>query len=111
MLKLSLVKDVRKGWNKRKVYEVTLTDNAVQYIYEAPEDGSSATMNSFRYEVEKIMEVYEIPSLNKAEVKVNFQPTNITPFSILSAKSPNKLWITKLIFTKTNNGWKYCDNI
>jgi hypothetical protein len=110
-LEATLIRDVKSGWNKRKIYNVSLTDKALPYIFEAPEESSSVTMNSFNYEVERIMEVYEIPSLNKAQVKVHFQPANITPFAILSTKDPNQFWVTKITFTKTNDGWKYCDDI
>ncbi|WP_340200856.1 hypothetical protein [Ascidiimonas sp. W6] len=110
-IELTLIKEVIKGWNKRKIFEVALTAKAIEYVHQAPENGRFATINSFKYEVEKIMEVYEIPSMNKAEVKVNFQASDVTPFAILSTKNPNQFWVKKLVFTKTNKGWKYCDDI
>lgn len=44
-----------------------------------------------------------------AEVKVKFKASEITPFVDLSLVKPKENYIKTIKFTKTNDGWKYCD--
>lgn len=99
----------REGTMKNR-YKVTVTDKAEKYIDEAPENSNWIKMKAYSYEVDEVLEVQEIPSLNSAKVKVKYKAVNITPFAILSKKDPTQFWIKDINMTKTSNGWKYCDN-
>ncbi len=110
-LELKLIKTITKGWNKgAKEYSINLKEKALEYMEEVPEISGNAIAKAFNYEVSEVLEVHEMPSVNTATVKVNYKASNITPFAILSRKDPSDFWVKKLTFTKTSNGWKYCDN-
>ena len=64
----------------------------------------------FKYAVDEVLEVREIPSTNSAEVKVRYKSDNLTPFASLSRKDPSDFLIKDIKMTKTSNGWKFCDN-
>lgn len=110
-IEMELIKEITKGWRKGyKEYSIKLNEKAMVYLNEVPENGQTAYAKTFRYEVEKVLEVQEKPSLNTAIVKVQFKAVDITPFSVFSPKDPTEFWIKDLKMTKTSNGWKYCDN-
>ena len=110
-LEMELIKEVKKGWSKgSKEYRIKLTEKSLEYMEEVPEENGNATVKTFQYAVGEVLEVHETPATNTAEVKVNFKATDITPFAILSRKDPTEFWVQKLKFSKTSNGWKYCDN-
>ena len=109
MLNLEFIKEINR-YGKRKEYNVTLTKKAGIYIENLPEQGSSGTFKSFKYVVDDILEIQEIPAENRAKVKVQFKAVDITPFAILSKKDPAEFWIKNIRMVKTSNGWKHCDN-
>lgn len=110
-INMEIIKEFTKGWRKgTKEFNIKLTEKAMEYMQEVPENGKTAYAKTFRYEVDKVLEVQEIPSLNSAKVKVQYKAVDITPFAILSRKDPSEFWIEDLKMTKTSNGWKYCDN-
>ena len=110
-IEMILIKEITRGWNKgTKEYDVSLKEKALEYMEEVPENKGNAVAKTFNYEVDEVLEVHEIPSMNQATAKVNFKAANITPFAILSNKKPSEFWVKKLKFTKTSNGWKYCDD-
>lgn len=110
-LELELVKEITKGWQKgSKEYAIKLTEKSLEFMEEVPEKDGNATAKTFQYEVGEVLEVHETPATNTADVKVNFKAVDITPFAILSKKDPTEFWVQKLKFSKTSNGWKYCDN-
>lgn len=111
-MEMELIKEVTKGWNKgSKEYEIKLTQKALEFMEQLPEQGNLAVAKTFKYEVDEVLEVHETPATNTAEVKVNFKASNVTPFAIFSRKDPSEFWIKTLRFSKTSNGWKYCDNL
>lgn len=95
---------------KREEYEIKLTEKGLKYIYEINKNGNSATVKIFSYDVDKILEVQEIPATNTAKVKIQYEATDITPFAILSSKDPSEYWVRNQTLKKTTDGWKYCDN-
>ena len=107
---MKLIKETKTGYRKGKEFEVKLTEKALEFMEKVPENQGAAEAKTYKYEVDEVLEVHETPSTNTALVKVNLKATDITPFSILSSKSPSDFWVQKLKFTKTSNGWKYCDN-
>lgn len=96
--------------NYKNAYNLKLTREAEKHIENAPENSNSVKMKMFRYEVDKVLEVQEIPAMNKAKVKVQYKAVDITPFASLSRKDPAEFWVKDITMTKTSNGWKYCDN-
>ncbi len=109
-LEMELIKETTKGWAKgTKEYAIKLKEKSLEYMEEVPEKNGNATAKSFQYKVDEVLEVHETPATNTAEVKVNFKAVDITPFAILSRKDPTEFWVKKLKFSKTSNGWKYCD--
>ena len=74
-----------------------------------PEKGGNVIAKAFTYEIDEVLEVQEIPSLNTAKVKVKYQIGDRTPFAIFYPKDPQEFWIDDLKMDKTSNGWKYCD--
>lgn len=96
--------------NYKNAYDVKLTDKAEKHIETAPEKSNLVKMKAFRYEVDKVLEVQEIPAMNTAKVKVQYKAVDITPFAVLSRKDPAEFWVKDITMTKTSNGWKYCDN-
>ena len=110
-LEMNLIREISRGWNKgAKEYNIQLTKKALEYMIEVPENGGVAYAKTFKYKVDKVLEVHEIPSMNVAQVKVNFKAVDISPFAVFSAKDPSEFWIKELQFSKTSNGWKHCDN-
>lgn len=100
----------RYNRNYKNAYDVKLTDKAEKYIENAPKNSNNVKMKAFIYEVNKVLEVQEIPAMNTAKVKVQYKAVDVTPFAILSRKDPSEFWVKDLTMTKTSNGWKYCDN-
>ena len=94
----------------KNAYTVKLTNKAQKYIDEALENSKTVTMKTHAYEVDEVLEVQEIPSMNVASVKVRFKPTDITPFSILLRKDIDEFLVKDINMARTSNGWKYCDN-
>ncbi|MDC6366678.1 MULTISPECIES: hypothetical protein [Flavobacteriaceae] len=110
-LEMELLKEIEKGWRKgTKEYKVSLADDALEFMDQIPETGHIAIAKAFKYEVDEVLEVQEIPSKNSARVKVRYKAADITPFSIFSLKDPKEFFITDLTMKKTSNGWKYCDD-
>lgn len=97
-------------WKEAKFYNVELTKKATEYIKKSSKTGGNITLNSHRYVVDEILEIHETPSYNIAKVKVQFKATDMTPFAILSSNSKKEFWTKTLKFTKTNDGWKHCDD-
>ena len=91
-------------------FNIKLTKKGQKHVVEGRENKSNVTVNTFRYEVDKVLEVQEIPAMNGAKVKVQYEGVDITPFAILSPKGPAEFWIKTLQMKKTSNGWKYCDD-
>jgi len=109
-LEMKLIKEITKGWNKgTKEYSIKLNEKALKYMENVPENEGNTSAKTYKYKVDKVLEVQEIPAMNIATVKVNFKATDITPFAILSSKDPSEFWIKDLTISKTSNGWKYCD--
>ncbi len=92
-------------------YDIKLLDKTKEFVLEQTESDKKQYVEllAFDYEVEEVKEVHEIPSLNEAEVKVNYKKVNITPFSVLSNENTTDFKIRKLTFAKTSNGWRYCE--
>ncbi|MEO9511876.1 MAG: hypothetical protein ABJN84_08915 [Flavobacteriaceae bacterium] len=110
-LEMELLKDITTGWRKgTQEYEVKLSEKALEYMHQIPENGNLAVAKTFAYEVDKVLEVQEIPSMNSATVKVQYKAVDITPFSIFSKKDPKEFLIDDLKMRKTSNGWKYCED-
>ncbi len=110
-LEMKLIKEFTKGWRKgTKEYSIKLTKDAMEYMERVPEKGNIAYAKTFKYKVDKVLEVQEIPANNTAKAKVQYKAVDITPFAIFSYKDPSEFWIKDRILTKTSNGWKYCDN-
>ena len=110
-LEMELLKEFEKGWRKgTKEYKVGLTDNALEFMDQIPETGHIAIAKAFKYAVDEVLEVQEMPSTNTATVKVRYKAIDITPFSIFSRKDPKEFYIDDLLMKKTSNGWKYCDD-
>lgn len=109
-LEMELVQEFSTGWRKgTKEYNIKLTEDALEYMEEVPENGNQAIAKAFRYVVDEVLEVQEIPSLNTAKVKIQYKAADITPFSVFSRKDPKEFWIDNITVRKTSNGWKYCD--
>lgn len=100
----------RYNRNYKNAYDIKLTDKAENHIETAPEKSNSVKIKAFRYEVDKVLEVQEIPAMNTAKVKVQYKAVDITPFAILSRKDPTEFWVKDITMMKTSNGWKYCDD-
>lgn len=94
----------------KNTYIIKLTKKAEKYIERAHENSNTIVLKTFKYEVDKVLEVQEIPAMNAAKVKVQYVAEDITPFAILSPKDPSEFLIEDLNMTKTSNGWKYCDD-
>ncbi|WP_350284836.1 hypothetical protein [uncultured Croceitalea sp.] len=109
-LTMELVRELKSRYNKGKEYSIVLTEKALDFMEKVPEKGGNVKAKAFTYEVEEVLEVQEIPSLNTAKVKVKYKAENKTPFIIFYAKEPQDFWIDDLSMSKTSNGWKYCDN-
>ena len=102
--------EIKDNKSYRDGYDIKITKKARKYIEEAPENMKKIKMKSHVFEVDEVLEVQEIPSLNSATVKVRFEAKEITPFSILYVRDPAEFWIEDYTMKKTSNGWKYCDN-
>ena len=102
--------ELRRAERNKNTFKVTITKKAEKYIDEAKENSNWIKMKAYSYEVDEVLEVQEIPSLNSSKVKVKYEAVDITPFAILSKKDPSEFWIKDITMTKTSNGWKYCDN-
>ncbi len=110
-IEMELIKEISRGWNKgAKEFSIKLAAKSLEYMEQVPENGNVAYAKTFKYVVGEVLEVHELPSLNSATVKVNFKATEITPFAPFSSRDPSEFWVKELAFTKTSNGWKYCDN-
>lgn len=98
-------------YGKYSYYDIQLLDKSKEHIINQTESNNKRYVEllAFEYEVDEVKEVHEIPSLNAAEVKVNYKKVNITPFSILSSENTTDFKIRKLTFAKTSNGWRYCE--
>ena len=94
----------------KDAYNVKVTQKAESYIDKTYNRKNKNRVQSHAYELDKVLEVQEIPSQNKATVKVRFKPVDITPFSILYHKDPSEFWDKDVKMSKTSNGWKYCDD-
>ncbi len=104
------IKKVRY-YGKYTEYQIELTDKSKEYIVEQTEKDkkSYVEIKVFDYELDEVKETHEVPSLNIAEVRVNYRKINITPFVSLSKVNQTDFKIQKLTFRKTSNGWRYCD--
>lgn len=100
----------RELQRNKNTYDIKLTSKAQKYIENAPENGNLVKLKTFTYEVDKVLEVQEIPAMNAAKVKVQYKADDVTPFAVLSSKDPSEYLIDDLNMIKTSNGWKYCDN-
>ncbi len=96
------------------MFHVKLTDKTNSFIV-TEEDVSKTALTDglirvkiYEYEIDKIKSIHEIPSLNTADVQVVYKITNRTPFSILSLLKPEEKTTTEE-FTKTNEGWRFCE--
>jgi len=101
---------ITKWRNQFDEYDISITKNGEKFINKASENSEIVMMKTFRYEVDKVLEVQEIPAANSAKVKVQYKATDITPFASLSNKDPSEYWVKNRTMKKTSNGWKYCDN-
>ena len=108
-LNMTLLKESDNRYGKTKEYEVKLTEKALDYMDDVPENEGNARAKAFKYEVDEVLEVHETPATNTAVVRVNFKAVDITPFAIFSKADPAEFWVKTLQFSKTSNGWKYCD--
>ncbi|PWL38117.1 hypothetical protein DKG77_07435 [Flagellimonas aquimarina] len=102
--------EIRRQERYYKEYDISLTKKAEDFIVKARENSNFVTLKTFNYEVDEVLEVQEIPTMNTAKVKVKFKAVDLTPFAILYKKDPSKLWIDDVSMSKTSNGWKYCDD-
>lgn len=109
-LQMELIREINTRYNKGKEYEVKLTEKALEYMDKVPENGGNVTAKAFKYDVDEVLEVHETPSTNTATVRINFKAEDVTPFAVFSSKDPTEFWVQKLKFSKTSNGWKYCDD-
>ncbi len=109
-IEMKLIKETKTGYRKGKEFEVKLTEKALEHMEKVPENDGTAEAKIYKYVVDEVLEVHETPATNTALVKVNFKVADKTPFSILASKDPSDFWVQKLKFSKTSNGWKYCDN-
>lgn len=98
-------------YGKYPKFNIKLLEKSKEYIIEQTESNKKLYVEllAFDYEVDEVKEVYEIPSLNVAEVRTNFKKTNVSPFSILTNENTSDFKIRKLKFKKTSNGWRYCE--
>ena len=104
------VKKVRY-YGKYPNYNIELLEKSKEFILEQTESNKKQYVRllAFNYKVDEVKEVHEIPSMNAAEVRVNYKKVNITPFAILSNENTTDFKIKKLGFAKTSNGWRYCE--
>lgn len=109
-LKVTLTNKKNKIWKEAQFYNVELTEKAKPYIYK-PSKMTEKTvyMKSHQYIVDEILEIHETPATNTARVKVKYKLVDTTPFTNLIRTSPKESITKTLKFTKTNDGWKYCD--
>lgn len=91
-------------------YTIRLTEKSIEFILEASENSNRVLVKTFKYEVDEVLEVQELPAMNTAKVKAKFVAEDVTPFSILSRKDPSEFLVEDVQMNKTSNGWKYCDN-
>lgn len=92
-----------------KFYNLSLSEKASKYINQSKKNGDYVMLKSFRYVVDEVIEVQEIPAFNGAKVKVKYKAIDISPFVILPSGTVRENYTKTLDFKKTNNGWKYCD--
>ena len=109
-MEMKLVRELKSRYNKGKEYDITLAEAALDFMEKVPEKGGNAKAEAFKYVVDEVLEVQEIPSLNSAKVKVKYQLDDRTPFAIFFAGEPQEFWIDDISMKKTSNGWKYCDD-
>ncbi len=111
MVQLRYERELRR-YNRtyKNTYDIKITQKGEKYIDETLENQTNVKIKNHFYELDKVLEVQEIPSQNRATVKVQFHPVDLTPFSILYDKDPSEFWITDVKMFKTSNGWKYCDD-
>lgn len=110
-LKVTLTNKKNPIWKETKYYHVELTDKAKPYIYKIPKaTQKSVFMNSYKYVLDNILEIHETPATNTARVKAQYKLADITPFAAIKLTPPKETIIKTLKFTKTSDGWKYCDN-
>lgn len=109
-LQMELLREFTTGWRKgTKEYSIKLNEKSLPFMEQISEKGNLAVARAYKYEVDKVLEVQEIPAMNSAKVKVQYRAVDITPFSVFSRKDANEFWIDDLNMKKTSNGWKYCD--
>lgn len=108
-LEMELIREF-KSFYKQKEYSIKLTEKSLEYMEKVPENSGNARAKAFNYVVDEVLEVHETPATNTAEVRVSFKADDVTPFAVFYPKDPNEFWVEKLRFTKTSNGWKYCDD-
>lgn len=98
-------------YGKYPKYNIELLEKSKEFILEQTESNKKQYVKllAFEYKVDEVKEVHEIPSMNVAEVRVNYKKVNITPFAILSSENTTDFKIKKLTFAKTSNGWRYCE--
>ena len=109
LLNIELLDKKNSIWAGNKYYKVNHTDQANKYVLESFSRNGKTAFKTFEYSVDEILEIHEIPAVNMAEVKVKFKASEITPFVDLSIVKPKENYIKTIKFTKTNDGWKYCD--
>lgn len=100
-----------KYYGKYPKYNIELLEKSKEFVIEQTERNKKqyVKFSAFDYEVDEVKEVHEIPSMNAAEVRVNYKKVNITPFAILSKENTTDFKIERLPFAKTSNGWRYCE--
>lgn len=103
--------DPLSQWRKNiRRFNITVTSKVEEYALKAPEKAKYVEVKIYRYVVDKVLEVQEIPAKNTARVKVQYKAVDVTPFAILSSKDPSEYWVKNKTMKKTSNGWKYCDD-
>lgn len=93
----------------KNAYDVELTEKGLAYTKDTRKNTAVLRMKSHHYEVDEILEIRETPAYNVASVKVKLKPVGTTPFTVLYGEPAKKERIETYKFTKTNDGWKYCD--
>jgi len=110
-LKVTLTDKKNNIWKETQYYSVELTEKAKPYLYKPSKMTETlAFLKTYQYVVDEILEIHEVPAVNTAEVKVQYKLADITPFATLNIGNPKETITKTLKFTKTNDGWKYCDN-
>lgn len=90
-------------------YEVRLTKKGLRYIKNEERSDNNFRVLLYRYVVDEVKEVQEIPAMNTAKVQVVYKPTDFSPFYVSLEEEGDLSMEKTLDFRKTSNGWVYCD--